>query len=72
MRNVTVKLPDETLERLKNEAQATGQTVGAIIRDRLESSSDKDSVHVLTSDLAGSLVGPRKSVTNARRRFRRS
>jgi predicted transcriptional regulator len=72
MRNVTVKLPDDTLERLKNEAQTTGRTVGAIIRDLLESSSDKDSVHVLTSDLAGSLAGPRKSVTNARRRFRRS
>jgi len=42
MRNVTVKLPDDTLERLKNEAQATGRTVCAIIRDRLEPSSDKD------------------------------
>jgi predicted DNA-binding protein len=72
MRNISVKLPDDTLDRLKNEAEATGRTVGAIIRDRLESSSDEDSVHVLTSDLAGSLAGPRKSVTNARRKFRRS
>jgi len=68
MRTITVKLPDDTLERLKHEAQATGRTVGAVIRDRLESSSSKDSVHALTSDLAGSLAGPQKSVTNARRR----
>jgi hypothetical protein len=72
MKTITVKLPEQTLQRLKDEAQATGRSVAAIIRERIEISSDGQSVHALVSDLAGSLAGSRRAATNQRRRFGRS
>lgn len=74
MKGITIKLPESTLRRLRHEARATGRTVAALVRERVEASpaSDGGSVHALTSDLAGSVAGSRKAATNARRKFRRA
>jgi hypothetical protein len=74
MKGITIKLSEVTLRRLRQEAQATGRSVGALVRDRVEGvpRGSSDSVHALTADLAGSLIGPPRSATNARRRFRKS
>ena len=73
MKAITIKLPEDTLRRLQKEAQATGRTVAALIRERVETPQDQDdkSVYALTADLAGSVAGGRKPATNDRRRFRR-
>ena len=34
MKGITVKLPDTTLRRLRQEARTTGRSVGALIRER--------------------------------------
>jgi predicted DNA-binding protein len=72
MKGITIKLPEETLRRLKKEAQASGRTVAALIRERVETPQEQDdkSVYALTSDLAGSVAGGRKAATNDRRKFR--
>lgn len=74
MKGITVKLPDTTLRRLRQEARATGRSVAALIRERLEAVPHRgsQSVYEITSDLAGSLAGGRKPATNDRRRFARS
>ena len=74
MKVITVKLPESTLRRLKAEAQATGRTVGALVRERVDTPPERLSgtVHDLAADLAGSVEGTRRSATNARRKFRRS
>jgi len=74
MKGITVKLPDTTLRQLRQEARATGRSVAALIRERLEASPRRRarrSVYEITSDLAGSLAGERTSATNDRRRFAR-
>jgi predicted DNA-binding protein len=73
MKGITIKLPEETLRKLQKEAQATGRSVAALIRERIETPPDHDdeSFYGLTSDLAGSLAGTRRAATNKRRRFRR-
>jgi hypothetical protein len=73
MKGITIKLPEETLRRLRKEAQATGRSVAALIRERVETPQDEDtgSVFGLTADLAGAVAGRRTAATNARRRFRR-
>jgi predicted transcriptional regulator len=74
MRGITIKLPDATLRRLKQEARATGRSVAALVRERVEAPRERDgrSVFALTFDLAGSLSGGRRAATNERRKFRRS
>ena len=74
MKGMTIKLPDATLRRLRQEARATGRSVAALIRERLEAvpRRGRRSVYEITSDLAGSLAGDRKAATNDRRRFARS
>ena len=74
MKGITIKLPEPLLRRLKSEARATGRSVAALVRERVESSNRPtgDSVYALTSDLAGSLAGARGAATNARRKFRRA
>jgi predicted DNA-binding protein len=69
MKGLTIKLPDETLRRLRIEARETGRSVAAIVRDRVEAQRDhaNESVFALTSDLAGALAGSRRPATNARR-----
>jgi hypothetical protein len=74
MKGITIKLSEATLRQLHDEARETGQSVAALVRERLEApaSRSRSSVHSLASDLAGSLAGRREPATNARRRFRRS
>jgi predicted DNA-binding protein len=72
MKTITLKLPEQTLQRLKDEAKATGRSVAALIRERIETSPDGQSVHALAADLAGSVAGSRRAATNERRRFGRS
>jgi len=74
MKGLTIKLPESTLRRLRQKARATGRSVAALVRKRLEASggTDQKSVFSLTSDLAGSLDGTRRAATNERRRFRRA
>lgn len=74
VKGVTIKLSEITLQRLRQEAQTAGRTVAALVRDRVEGihRDGVDSVYSLTSDLAGSVAGPRRSATNERRRFRKS
>ncbi len=74
MKGITIKLSEETLRQLQEEAQSTGRSVGALIRERVEfrPARDAGSFYALTSDLAGSLAGARKAATNDRRRYRRA
>jgi predicted transcriptional regulator len=73
MKGITIKLSEDTLQRLRKDAQATGRSIAALIRERVETPQDEDagSVYGLTGDLAGSVAGGRKAATNKRRRFRR-
>ena len=73
MKGITIKLSEATLRRLRQEARATGRSVAALVRERVEAPPDRDgrSVFAVTSDLAGSLAGGRKSATNERRKFGR-
>jgi predicted transcriptional regulator len=73
MRAISVKLPETTLRRLRLEARATGRSVAALIRERLEAEPHRGtrSVYEITADLAGSVTGNRKPATNGRRRFAR-
>jgi predicted DNA-binding protein len=72
MKGITIKLSEETLKRLEQEARATGRSVAAIIRERVEAKAvAADSVYALTHDLAGGLAGSHKSATNDRRKFKR-
>jgi predicted DNA-binding protein len=73
MKGITIKLPDEVLGRLKREAQASGRSVAALIRERIEIPQNvAESVFALTADLAGSLEGGRRAATNDRRKFHRT
>jgi predicted DNA-binding protein len=74
MKGITVKLPEATLGRLKREARASGRSVAALVRERVETPVDGDtkSVYAVTADLAGSVAGSRRPASNDRRRFGRS
>jgi predicted transcriptional regulator len=73
MKGITIKLSEATLRRLEQEARASGRSVAAIIRERIEARPDTDdSVYGVTHDLAGSLSGRRRAATNDRRKFSRS
>ena len=74
MKGITIKLPDATLRRLRQEARATGRSVAALIRERVETPADRDarSVFAVSPDLAGILAGGRKAATNERRKFGRA
>lgn len=73
VKGITIKLPESMLERLRREARATGRSLAALVRDRLEAPAEDEqgSVFLMTSDLAGSLGGSRRAATNERRRFRK-
>ena len=73
MKGITVKLPEATLRRLKEEARATGRSVASLVRERVETpvTAIQGTVYAKTYDLAGSVAGSRRSATNDRRRFRR-
>ena len=74
MKGITVKLPETTLRRLRQEARATGRSMATLIRERIEAGPRRGSrpVYEITSDLADSVAGDRKPATNLRRRFARS
>ena len=74
MKGITIKLPEATLRRLQHEARATGRSVAALVRERVEGAPDRggQSVFAVTLYLAGSLAGGRRAATNARRKFRRA
>lgn len=74
MKAISVKLPEATLRRLREEARVTGRSVSALIRERVEAPQEEreQAVHTLASDLAGSIAGSRKPATNDRRKFNRS
>lgn len=75
MRGITIKLPDADWERLRQQARASGRSVAALIRERVSAdtgSVTNQSVHAVTTDLAGVLAGRRRAATNKRPRFRRS
>jgi predicted DNA-binding protein len=74
LKGITIKLPEATLRRLKQQARETGRSVAALVRERVEAPQDPSgkSVYDMTSDLAGRLAGGRKAATNQRRRFKRT
>jgi hypothetical protein len=74
MRGITIKLPEATLRRLRQEARATGRSVADLVRERIEGAAvpGAPSVHTIAGDLAGSLSGTKRAASNTRRRFRRS
>ena len=74
MKGITIKLPEATLQRLKQEARAAGRSVAALVRERVEAAPDRGgrSVFAATHDLAGSLAGGRRAATNERRKFGRA
>ena len=73
MKGITIKLPETTLRRLEQEARASGRSVAAIIRERVEAQPHAgESVYSLTRDLAGNLSGRSKAATNERRKFKRA
>ena len=74
MKGITIKLPETTLQRLKEESRITGHSIAELVRQRLEMApaAERQSVYALTADLAGSLAGSRRPASNERRRFRRS
>ncbi len=74
VKGITIKLAESTLRRLRLEAKATGRSVAALVRERLEAPSDGGdrTVFALTSDLAGSLAGGERAATNGRRKFNRA
>lgn len=74
MTGITIKLPDEVLRQLQQEARATGRSVAALIRDRITMTPVRsdDSFFGLASDLAGSVAGARQAAANVRRKFRKT
>jgi plasmid stability protein len=73
MRGITIKLPEATLRRLDVEAKATGRSIAAVVRERLDAGvvPASGTLHELAGDLAGALAGRRLAATNERRKFRR-
>ena len=72
MKGITIKLPESTAQRLREEARLSGRSIAGLIRERLEAAAgDRESVYAISADLAGSLSGGRLPATNSRKRFRR-
>lgn len=73
MKGITIKLPEATLRALAAEAQASGRSIAAIVRSRLDATADAAdrSVYAQARDLAGAVAGSRVPASNERRRFRR-
>lgn len=72
MKGITIKLPEETLRRLRHEARASGRSVAQLIRECVERSPGSgESVYALAADLAGSVTGSGRAATNERKRFGR-
>jgi hypothetical protein len=75
MTGITIKLSEASLKRLRQKARATGKSVAALVRERVETATadrEDSSVYGMSADLAGSVPGKEEAATNARRRFRRA
>jgi len=74
MKGITIKLPEDTLQALAAEARASGRSIAAVVRSRLDAPqrAADGSVYAQASDLAGVLVGSRRPASNDRRKFRRA
>lgn len=74
MKGITIKLPEDTLQALAAEARASGRSIAAVVRSRLDAPprAADGSVYAQASDLAGVLAGSRKPASNDRRKFRRA
>ena len=72
MKSLTIKLPEALARKLQEQAQQSGRSVAALVRERLETPADGGgSVYAISADIAGSLAGGRLPGSNTRRRFRR-
>jgi hypothetical protein len=73
MRGITIKLPDATLKRLADEARASGRSIAAVVREKLDARKAEGglTVYEQAGDLAGVLHGSHRSATNDRPKFRR-
>lgn len=74
MKGITIKLPEELLQRLSAEARSTGRSIAAVVREKLaaQTGGTSGSVYEQAADLAGVLQGSRRGATNDRRKFRRT
>jgi predicted transcriptional regulator len=55
---LTIRLPDELLERLREESRRTGLPVGRVVRQSLESALDKTKTPAWMK-YAGTINGPK-------------
>ena len=68
METVTLKLDRRHLQRLKDQAEATGRSQAAIVRDLIDrhlGSRTKGSLHDRSKDLCGSIVGAKDMSTRS-------
>jgi hypothetical protein len=74
MKGITIRLPEETLQALATEARATGRSIAAVVRSRLDAPQRAavGSVYAQARDLAGVLAGSRTPASNDRRKLRRA
>lgn len=73
MKGITIKLPETTVRKLRQQARQSGRSVAALVRELVDAPAQSGGLaYAITSDLAGSLTGGRLSATNARAKFRRS
>jgi hypothetical protein len=74
MKGITIKLPEATLRALAAEAKASGRSIAAVVRNRIDApvAPSGGSVYAQASDLAGVLDGRRTPASNERRKFRRA
>ncbi len=60
---LTVRLPEELLERLRNKSRSTGLPVGRVVRQALETSLDGDGSNPLL-EFAGVIKGGPRDVSS--------
>lgn len=74
MKGITIRLPEDTLQALAAEARATGRSIVAVVRSRLDAPprAADGSVYAQASDLAGILIGSRTPASNDRRKYWRA
>lgn len=72
MKGITIKLREDTLQALAAEAKASGRSISAVVRSRLEAPppTAEGSVYAQARDLAGALAGSRAPASNDRGKFR--
>jgi hypothetical protein len=65
METVTLKLDRRHIQRLKNQAQVTGRSQAAVVRDLIDRhlGGKKPSLHDRAKDLCGSIAGAKDTST---------